>query len=435
MRFCYRLGTIRIVRKRLDLKALSALENLAPAELRPKANQIAALLSEFVAEIEAAAHSRLTNWISASKVDIPEIKPAHAVAVFGSYFSGGAPFEQAKSRDDLPDAFIYESTKDLVTEVGELFVVSRDGNLATHLRKIDGVTVYADIHALLGSGNLPVKPDDQSFALRRKLKEYREEIKALAKDSLFEDLESRAFELGDPAQNPSFTSIQIDRVVSLQQFEIENEDPVVVGARDFLYRFKASATVIGSRQATDNDEHIRTFDVLGTNLVRAIYETSLSGSLVISVDVTAPADPLTIKGASVDSSVVIKFAKQGSGGLVERRFTEVILEVNDSKTLRHALRDLTGFVFVVGRSRKCRIEAGLSLLAEVANEHPDNLFVGPGEALLNNPVQNVASLDKVIQRTYDGFLSPSETDRIIALEPQGVMIWPQEMINTLRRSR
>lgn len=160
----------------IDLKALSALENLAPTELRPKANQIAALLSEFVAEIEAAAHSKLTNWISVSKVQIPEIKPAHTVAVFASYFSAAAPFQQAKSRDDLPDAFIYESIKDLVTEFGELFVVSRDGNLATHLKKIDGVTVYADIHALLGSGNLPVKPDEQSFALRRRLKEYREEI-------------------------------------------------------------------------------------------------------------------------------------------------------------------------------------------------------------------------------------------------------------------
>jgi hypothetical protein len=41
---------------------------------------------------------------------------------------------------------------------------------------------------------------------------------------------------------------------------------------------------------------------------------------------------------------------------------------------------------------------------------------------LNNPTQNIASLDNVIQHAYDGVLSSSETDRIIALQPQGVMI-------------
>jgi hypothetical protein len=142
---------------------------------------------------------------------------------------------------------------------------------------------------------------------------------------LFEDLESSAFELGALAQNPSFTSIQIYRVVSLQQFEIENEDPVIIGARDFLYRFKAIVRVIGSRQASDSDGHIRTFDFLGTNLIRALYEASLSGSLVINVDATATPDPLKISGAGVDSSVVTKFEKQGSGSLVDRQFTGVIL--------------------------------------------------------------------------------------------------------------
>ena len=406
----------------IELEALSALEKLAPSQLRPNANQIVLLLSEFVAAIEKAAHVKLENWIRVSNVHVLDIKPTHTLAVFESYFSGGAPFKDVKSRDDLPDAFIYQATKDLATELGELLVVVRDSNLATHIKKIEGVKVYEDIHSLQESGDLPVRIERDAFALRQALKECREEITALAKDAIFEDLESSALDLDALAENPDLGSIQIERVASLRQLEIEDADPIVIGTREFLYRFKAVVTVIASRQASDGDGQIGTFGILGTNRVRALYEASLSGSLLLAVEGPGTEhSSIIIKSAIVETSVVEKFEKQDSGP-VQSQLTELRLEVSDSKILRQSLRNLSGFVFVVGRSRKRRISAGLSLLTEAATEHPDCIFFGPAESLLNNPLGNISSLDRVIQRPYDGVLGPSETDRIIALQPQGVMI-------------
>jgi hypothetical protein len=214
--------------------------------------------------------------------------------------------------------------------------------------------------------------------LRQTLKERREEITALAKDAMFEDLESRALDLGALAESPNFASIQIDRVVSLRQFEIEDTDAIIVGAREFLYRFEAIVTVIGSRQASDGGKQIGTFGILGTNLVRALYEASLSGSLLITVEATGTEPTLiTIKSASVDSSVVNRFEKQDSG-LVQSQPTELGLEVSDRKILRQSLRNLTGFVFVVGRSRKRRIAAGHT---EVDADRRSNKPVYPESAL------------------------------------------------------
>lgn len=46
--------------------------------------------------------------------------------VFDAYFKGTPPFKEIKSRNDIPDAFIFESIKKILNELPELHVVIED---------------------------------------------------------------------------------------------------------------------------------------------------------------------------------------------------------------------------------------------------------------------------------------------------------------------
>ncbi len=48
---------------------------------------------------------------------------SHGKRVTDAYFAGGEPFSSPKHRMDFPDAFIYESVKDIAAKRGTLHVI------------------------------------------------------------------------------------------------------------------------------------------------------------------------------------------------------------------------------------------------------------------------------------------------------------------------
>lgn len=72
---------------------------------------------------------------------------SHADDVLKAYFYGDAPFRTIKSREDIPDAFIYQVIRDLAAE--PLLVVCEDGNLRKACEKLDNVTAFKTIDQIL----------------------------------------------------------------------------------------------------------------------------------------------------------------------------------------------------------------------------------------------------------------------------------------------
>lgn len=87
------------------------------------------------------------SWcVSIAAVHVP-MAGDHPGRVLDSYFEGSAPFKKLKSREDFPDAFIYEIVKDLAVE--SLLIVCQDDNLRKACERFPNVKGFKTIDKLL----------------------------------------------------------------------------------------------------------------------------------------------------------------------------------------------------------------------------------------------------------------------------------------------
>ena len=78
-----------------------------------------------------------------------EFDDSHGKRVTDAYFAGGEPFSSPKHRMDFPDAFIYESVKDLAAKRGTLHVIVADGNLKDACERLGNVRAYNSIEEFI----------------------------------------------------------------------------------------------------------------------------------------------------------------------------------------------------------------------------------------------------------------------------------------------
>jgi hypothetical protein len=132
-------------------KFVSSVRKRVSESLTQEVNGIDKLIEALRAKAEAEVASSLSKWASDISAEIHATKPHHGELVLNSYFSGDAPFSQPKERKDFPDAFIYESIRDLAKLKGTVYVVSADESLRNACSKLKGVTAYDALEEFLKS--------------------------------------------------------------------------------------------------------------------------------------------------------------------------------------------------------------------------------------------------------------------------------------------
>lgn len=119
--------------------------------LAANVKDIEGLIEALRSKAEEEASGSLSRWADEIGATLHEPQPYHGQLVLDAYFSGGAPFSQPKERKDFPDAFIFESVRDLASEKAHLHVVSGDNNLRAACEKIQKVTVFGSLEDFLKS--------------------------------------------------------------------------------------------------------------------------------------------------------------------------------------------------------------------------------------------------------------------------------------------
>ena len=94
--------------------------------IRPSERQIEHLCKA----IEGKIDQDFLKWTKKTKAKTLTISNHHGKRVANDYFSGNAPFSGRKSRKDMPDAFIFQSVRDLSRKFDHLHVVAADGGLS-----------------------------------------------------------------------------------------------------------------------------------------------------------------------------------------------------------------------------------------------------------------------------------------------------------------
>jgi hypothetical protein len=82
---------------------------------------------------------------------VSDIAPSHGGRVMDAYFRGLPPFSAAKSRKDIPDAFIHAVLLDLVEASGGVAFVSSDRRFLEACRGAAGVALFDSLPAFLAS--------------------------------------------------------------------------------------------------------------------------------------------------------------------------------------------------------------------------------------------------------------------------------------------
>lgn len=132
-------------------KFVSSIRNKLSATLANEVSDIDMLIGALRVKAEAELASSLSKWAEEINAEIHPTQSHHGELVLNAYFSGGAPFSQPKERKDFPDAFIYESTRDLLKKKQTVHVVSADVNLRNSCSKLKGVIAYDALEQFLKS--------------------------------------------------------------------------------------------------------------------------------------------------------------------------------------------------------------------------------------------------------------------------------------------
>jgi PIN domain len=105
----------------------------------------------------AAAEAPLISWAEAISAKRHPITESAAQSAMEAYFQGHPPFTKLKIRDDIPDAFIFQTIKDVSAIEPALIVLSEDGKLANAARNIPNVIVHNSLSAMIESE--PIKAE------------------------------------------------------------------------------------------------------------------------------------------------------------------------------------------------------------------------------------------------------------------------------------
>ena len=105
-------------------------------------NQILDQIEKLVDGAAATASEELDSWVADTYTVTYQFDDCHGKRVTDAYFSGGEPFSSAKHREDFPDAFIYESIRDIAGKHGTLHVIVADTKFRSACGRLEGVRTY-----------------------------------------------------------------------------------------------------------------------------------------------------------------------------------------------------------------------------------------------------------------------------------------------------
>lgn len=97
------------------------------------------------------ARSDFEEWLIELAAQMHPIDASHGVKVIDAYFKGHPPFREKKRRDDIPDAFIWQTVLDIAQQYGEVIVVSSDKGIKDASDSAEKVTAFSSIDEFISS--------------------------------------------------------------------------------------------------------------------------------------------------------------------------------------------------------------------------------------------------------------------------------------------
>ncbi|MDN5087101.1 PIN domain-containing protein [Aliarcobacter butzleri] len=104
-----------------------------------------------------------TNFCTKLGIEKLYIEPHHAKEVFSKYFKGVTPFKNKKSRDDIPDSFIFECVKDIKNKESNTVVIVGDGEFSNACKRIN-TTIFKSLKDFIKNDEIQNILTEQNFS-------------------------------------------------------------------------------------------------------------------------------------------------------------------------------------------------------------------------------------------------------------------------------
>ena len=112
-----------------------------------KAEKINREILKLYDNVEASNQELWDDFIMESNAILYDYEEKDSIEVFDAYFTGGKPFKSLKKRDDIPDAFIYQTIKKL-SKSSKIHLVSGDKNLREKCVDLKNVIIFPTFNDL-----------------------------------------------------------------------------------------------------------------------------------------------------------------------------------------------------------------------------------------------------------------------------------------------
>ena len=106
-----------------------------------EARKIEKDISKLYDNVENSNQELWDNFVLESNSILYEFDEKDSIEVFGAYFTGDKPFKSLKSREDIPDAFIYQTIKK-ISQTSKVYLVSGDKNLREKCVDLKNVVIF-----------------------------------------------------------------------------------------------------------------------------------------------------------------------------------------------------------------------------------------------------------------------------------------------------
>ena len=133
--------------------------------------------------VETAAEDSAASVLNHLNPTILPVTGDHATSTLDGYFGGRPPFASVKSRNDIPDAFIFEALRHLPVPDGEqIHAAINDSRLRDAARTLQNVETYSSLKTLFESPALVTAQTNLSRAAawRAWLDQYRPHLDTLS---------------------------------------------------------------------------------------------------------------------------------------------------------------------------------------------------------------------------------------------------------------
>jgi hypothetical protein len=145
-----------------DKKGLSFKESLALKKIAKQLDLV---------DLKKSVEDHWNNFFNESKAILHPFDSSYGEIVMLSYFHGEKPFPVAKSRKDIPDAFIYQSLKTILKSHSPITLVSGDNNLRKACNLLEDVNAISSFSELYGLEEY--KPIEKKF---KEIEHYVDEL-------------------------------------------------------------------------------------------------------------------------------------------------------------------------------------------------------------------------------------------------------------------